>query len=87
MHDLNTLIVENSPFLQLPVAFGINDAGQIVGIGLTSTGDVHGFLATPGNGAGAGESFSPASRGVTGPVVLPENVRKLLRGRLGIRGR
>jgi probable HAF family extracellular repeat protein len=87
MHDLNALIVGNSPFLQLLVAFGINDVGQIVGIGLTNTGDVHGFLATPGNGAGAGESFSPASQGVTGPVVLPENVRKLLPGRLGIRGR
>jgi probable HAF family extracellular repeat protein len=87
MHDLNTIIVGNSPFLQLLVAFGINDVGQIVGIGLTNTGDVHGFLATPGNGAGVGESFSPASQGVTGPVVLPEDVRKLLRGRLGIRGR
>ena len=86
MHDLNTLIVGNSPFLQLLVAFGINDVGQIVGIGLTNTGDVHGFVATPGNGAGSGESFSPASQGVTGPVVLPENVRKLLRGRLGVRG-
>jgi probable HAF family extracellular repeat protein len=87
MHDLNTLIVGKSPFLQLPVAFGINDAGQIVGIGLTSTGEVHGFLATPGNGARTGENFSPASQGVTGPVVLPENFRKLLHGRLGIRGR
>jgi probable HAF family extracellular repeat protein len=86
MHDLNTLIVGNSPFLQLLVAFGINDVGQIVGLGLTSTGDVHGFLATPSNGA-ASESFSPASQGVTRPMVLPENVRKLLRGRLGIRGR
>jgi probable HAF family extracellular repeat protein len=87
MHDLNALIVGNSPFLQLLVAFGINDVGQIVGIGLTNTGDIHGFLATPGNGAGAGESLSPTSHGVTGPVVLPESVRKLLRGRPGIRGR
>lgn len=87
MHDLHALIVGNSPFVQLLVAFGINDVGQIVGIGLTNTGEVHGFLATPRNGVGEGESSSLESEGVAGPAVLPESVRNLLRGRLGIRGR
>ena len=85
MHDLNTLIVGDSPFLHLLVAFGINDVGQIVGFGLTKTFDVHAFLATPNNGA-ASQSFSPTSQAVTGPMVLSEDVHKLLRGHLGTRG-
>ncbi len=45
MTDINTL-APNSP-LYLLVAFGINDAGQIVGFGASATGEIHGFLATP----------------------------------------
>ena len=46
MTDLNNLIPANSP-LHLLTAFGINDAGEIVGFGVTNTGDLHAFLATP----------------------------------------
>jgi probable HAF family extracellular repeat protein len=47
MTDLNTLVPADSP-LYLLIAYGINDAGQIAGFGVnTTTGDVHGFLATP----------------------------------------
>ena len=43
--DLNSLALPNPP-LYLLTAFGINDAGQIVGFGATSSGELHGFLAT-----------------------------------------
>ncbi|MGB2665644.1 MAG: hypothetical protein WAK48_16705 [Candidatus Acidiferrum sp.] len=47
MTDLNTLVSMDSP-LYLLLADGINDAGQVVGFGFnTTTGEVHGFLATP----------------------------------------
>jgi probable HAF family extracellular repeat protein len=44
--DLNTLIPAGSP-LQLLTAFSINDRGQIAGLGVTSSGVVHAYLATP----------------------------------------
>jgi probable HAF family extracellular repeat protein len=47
--DLNTLIPPNSP-LYLLTAVGINDVGEVVGFGVTSTGDIHGFLAIPIHG-------------------------------------
>jgi probable HAF family extracellular repeat protein len=87
MTDLNKFITPDSPFFHLLVAFSINSQGEIVGIGLTSTFKVHAFLATPSSGLAASESLSPASQGVTSPMVLPENARKLLQQRLGIRGR
>ena len=34
--------------MHLLVAFGINDAGQIVGFGVTRTGEIHGFLGSRG---------------------------------------
>ena len=43
--DLNSLALPNPP-LYLLTAFGINDVGQIVGFGATSSGELHGFLAT-----------------------------------------
>jgi hypothetical protein len=46
MADLNTLIPADSP-LQLLAAFSINDRGQIAGLGVTSSGEVHAYLATP----------------------------------------
>jgi probable HAF family extracellular repeat protein len=46
MSDLNTLVSEDAP-LYLLVAFGINDRGEIVGLGATEEGDVHAYLATP----------------------------------------
>jgi hypothetical protein len=88
MTDLNTLIPSSSP-LFLIEGFSINSRGQIAGFALqTSTGEVHAFLATPSNGFAASENATLAARGATskGPkVVLPENVRKMLRQRLGSR--
>ena len=50
MHDLNDpLITPDSPLFLL-LATAINSQGEIVGFGVTSTGDVHAFLATPRNG-------------------------------------
>jgi probable HAF family extracellular repeat protein len=46
MTDLNTLIPADSP-LYLVVGFQINDAGAIAGVGVTSGGQTHAFLATP----------------------------------------
>lgn len=44
--DLNTLIPTDSP-LYLQQALSINDAGEIVGQGVTKSGELHAFLATP----------------------------------------
>ena len=44
--DLNSLIPADSP-LYLLMANIVNSRGEIVGLGLTSTGEVHGFLARP----------------------------------------
>jgi len=44
--DLNTLIRAGSP-LSLLFAEAINSRGEIVGLGVNSIGETHGFLATP----------------------------------------
>ena len=49
MVDLNTLIPADSP-LHLVIAFQINDAGEIAGLGQTSAGDMHAFRAIPTQG-------------------------------------
>ena len=85
MTDLNTLVPADSP-LYLLWATSINSRSEIAGFGVTSSGDVHAFLATPSDGA-QGDSFSPAQQGALKPVVLPENVRQQFFGRLGLRGR
>jgi probable HAF family extracellular repeat protein len=46
MRDLNSLVVGDSP-LYLLFGFGINDVGEIAGFGVTGTGKIHAFLATP----------------------------------------
>ena len=46
MMDLNILIPPGSP-LYLLQALSINDAGEIVGQGITKDGEFHAFLATP----------------------------------------
>jgi probable HAF family extracellular repeat protein len=45
MTDLNTLIPANSALFLLQ-AKSINSSGEIVGLAVTSTGELHGFLAT-----------------------------------------
>jgi probable HAF family extracellular repeat protein len=46
-HDLNALIVGDNPFSQLVAAWGINNQGQIVGVGQVPDGEERVFLATP----------------------------------------
>jgi probable HAF family extracellular repeat protein len=45
--DLNSLIASNPANLTLIQANSINSRGEITGVGLTSSGEPHGFLATP----------------------------------------
>jgi probable HAF family extracellular repeat protein len=49
MTNLNSLIPANSP-LYLLLACSINSSGEIVGLAVTGTGALHGYLATPNNG-------------------------------------
>lgn len=78
--DLNDLAVGDSPFDVLLFAFGINDAGEIVGFGVTAGGDVHGFFAVP---CGDSEDYEPFTKGSRHPTVIPEYVRDMVRARLG----
>ena len=83
--DLNDFVGTPSPFVHLLAASSISDAGEIVGWGVTTAGEVHAFLATPRNGAAPGESVVPSLQLIGHPQV--ESVRKLPVGRFGIRGR
>jgi probable HAF family extracellular repeat protein len=80
MSDLNTLIPADSP-LYITDANGINDLGQIVAVGVTSTGEGHACLLTPI----ANDPFDarPAAReSVPRPeIALPGSYRKRLRSR------
>jgi probable HAF family extracellular repeat protein len=74
MTDLNMLIPADSP-LYLLVACSINSQGDIIGFAYDqSTGEVHGYMATPG-GAGVVSARKP--------LVIPAEARKQLRLRLG----
>jgi probable HAF family extracellular repeat protein len=88
MTDLNTLVPGGGSTLFLFEAFEINSRGQFVAIGFDmSSGDCCAFLATPPNGEAASETVTAAT-GETSQrpkVVLPENVRKLLRQRMAQR--
>jgi probable HAF family extracellular repeat protein len=91
MTDLNTLIPADSP-LFLMTACSINSRGKISGLGVTSTGDVHAYRATPTRSEGGTET-APAEQGGSGEspkVTLPEKVRELPQqrpryGRFGVR--
>jgi probable HAF family extracellular repeat protein len=93
MVDLNSLIPPNSS-MQLLGAQNINERGEITGSGILPNGDVHVFLLIPcGENHGDSEcedegEGAAVTRGETSRrpnIVLPENVRKLLRQRLGSR--
>jgi len=79
MMDLNSLVVGGEP-LYLIFACHINDAGEIVGFGATSTGEIHAFSATPIHTVGP--SPHSAEREVTGPITLPDEARRLLQQRM-----
>ena len=76
MHDLNALAA-NSP-LYLLTAFAINDRGEIVGFGVNSAGDVHGFLATPTCADANSEASLPAAQRTTRPLALSWSARRVL---------
>jgi probable HAF family extracellular repeat protein len=86
MIDLNTLVPGGGSTLFLFEAFAINSRGQFVAVGFdVNSGDCCAFLATPRNGE-VGSSGTPTVRDRTSKspmLALPENIRKLLRQRLG----
>ena len=83
MVDLNTLVSSNAG-MYLFGAQNINDRGEISGLGfLAESGEVHGFLLIPCGERTAGCGNQTESAEVSRKVVLPENVRKMLRKRLG----
>jgi probable HAF family extracellular repeat protein len=70
--DLNTVVSGNTSLFLL-TAFGINNAGQIVGFGFDqATQEVHAFLANPSHGGG-----SAASKAAKRPAMA-ENVRRFV---------
>ena len=76
MTDLNTLITPSSSYLL--AGEDINSQGEIVGSAFDqSNGETLGFLAIPGAEA------VPSQTLVRDKVILPENVRELLRQRRG----
>ena len=78
MTDLNTLVAGNSP-LYLLTGCSINSRGEITGLGLTSTGETHTYLATPTQRVATSES---TSQGVVSRRILSDDARKLLRQQL-----
>jgi len=78
MTDLNTQIVGDSP-LYLLTGCSINSRGEITGLGLTSTGEIHTYLASPTHSVANSES---TSQGVISPRVLSDDARKLLQQQL-----
>jgi probable HAF family extracellular repeat protein len=78
MTDLNTLIAGDSP-LYLLTGCSINSRGEITGLGLTSTGEIHTYLATPTHGVATSES---TSREVISRRILSDDTRKLLQRQL-----
>ena len=87
MTELNTLVQANAPFLEN--ANSINSRGQIAGKTTVQGTDIaDAFLATPSHDQVPSGSTTPAAR--SGAVQKPtadkrENVRRLLRQRLGHR--
>jgi probable HAF family extracellular repeat protein len=85
MTDLNTRIAGHSS-LYLMTGCSINSRGEITGLGMTSTGQIHTYLATPTHGDATSESTSQV---VTGRRILSDDARKLLQqqlrfGRFGV---
>ena len=85
MMDLNSLVVGGTP-LYLASASGINDVGEIVGLGVDPSGTPHAFLATPVRGESANESVSPATQSLSAPA-LSQGARLLLLRQSSIHGR
>jgi uncharacterized membrane protein len=82
--DLNLFLSPSSPFVALLTAFGINDEGQIVDFGMTSSGDIHAFLANPCEHEVGDESAATGARAAPANVALSQSIRRILSGRVGI---
>jgi len=85
MTDLNTRIAGHSP-LYLMTGCSINSRGEITGLGMTATGEIHTYLATPTHGVATRESTSDD---VIRRRTLSDDARKLLQqqlrfGRFGV---
>jgi probable HAF family extracellular repeat protein len=78
MTDLNTLIAGDSP-LYLLTGCSINSRGEITGLGMTSTGEIHTYLATPTQGVATSESNLSS---VITPRNLSDDARRLLQQQL-----
>jgi probable HAF family extracellular repeat protein len=78
MTDLNILITGDSP-LYLLTGCSINSRGEITGLGLTSAGEIHTYLATPTHAVATSES---TSQGVISRRILSDDARELLQQQL-----
>ena len=78
MTDLNTLVAADSP-LHLLTGCSINSRGEITGLGLTSTGEIHSYLATPNPNVAAGET---TAQGMVSRRVLSDGARRLFQQQL-----
>jgi len=82
MTDLNAMLTSNPQKLYLLLAYSINAGGEIVGLAVTSDGDLHGFLAIPDSA----DNVLPLER-TASPTPLSEDARKTAFRRIGIRGK
>jgi len=85
MTDLNESLTPDSAFHHLLLASSINDAGVIVGFGLTGEDEVHGYVAIPNHAIQT--DVAKAVHQATGSKQLPAGVRKALSNRFGFGGR
>jgi probable HAF family extracellular repeat protein len=69
MVDLKTLLLDNSGWASLDFANDINDAGQIVGLGVHN-GLTHAFVLTPNTASGANVVVQPIDHAGSSPVTL-----------------
>jgi probable HAF family extracellular repeat protein len=79
MTDLNDLTAASSP-LYLAVAFGLNSAGEITGLGITNTGEAHAFLAIPDNARPGDAKSRPEVSGTVRQLIQ----QRLHRGKLRV---
>jgi len=81
MTDLNSLVSTDSSFFLLDATGKINASGQIAGLAFdVNTGEIHAYLASPRDGA-----LLPEKTVINRKVVLPENLRGVLRRNIKIR--
>jgi probable HAF family extracellular repeat protein len=86
MSDLNTLIPTDTK-LYLLFGCSINASGEIIGMAVDASGNLHGYQATPARGDPGRERLASAPQSAASPMVLSEDVRRAIRERFGIRGR